>query len=98
MFARIRQLSCQNFTGQDIADRLISDILPIYEAAPGFIAYSIVATFTNGVLTLRIFEDADTLEAANEASADAAQQMGADLDIDADNDNLEGDVLLDYRL
>ncbi len=97
MYARIRQLSSATRSAQDITDRLVSDILPIYEAADGFISYTIVGTYTNGVLALRVFDDVTTLEAANEAAASAAQQMGLDLDIAADDDNLEGDVLVDDR-
>ncbi len=97
MYARIRQLTSGTASAQDITDRLVTDLLPIYEAAEGFIAYTIVGTYTNGVLTVRVFDDLATLDAANDAAADVTQQLGVDLGIDADSDNLEGDVLVDQR-
>lgn len=97
MYARIRRLTSGTASAQDITDRLVSDVLPIYEASVGYVSYSVIGVYTNGVITFRVFDDLETLETATAAAGGVQQQIGIDLGIDADDENLEGDVLVDDR-
>lgn len=97
MYAQVRQLTSGIASSQEIMDRLVSDLLPIYESSPGFVSYSVVDVYTNGVVTIRVFDDAQALEDAVEAARSAQEQLGADLQIDASLDELGGEVPIDVR-
>lgn len=97
MYARIRRLTSGIASGVEIAERLQTDLLPVYEAAEGFVSYTVIGTFANGVHTLRVFQDQASMEAVQEASQAASEQMTADLEIDADDEDIAGEVLFEQR-
>jgi hypothetical protein len=65
--------------GQGTADALIgeidSSVLPILAVAEGFVAYYVLKVGDDRVLTVRVFSDETTMEAANQASSAVIAQL-----------------------
>ena len=93
MYARVIQLTTNTGSGQDVVDRIQSDLLPIYRGADGFIAYYIVGAGADTFVTIRVFNDEQTLEAANQTASAESDQILADFDI-TPSDSGQGDVVL----
>jgi hypothetical protein len=64
---------------QGTADALIGEIdgslLPILAVAEGFVAYYVLKVADDHVLTVRVFSDETTMEAANQASSTVVAQL-----------------------
>lgn len=96
MYSRVIQLVVGTGSGQDLVNRIQSDLLPIYTPAPGFLAYYVVAdggAANDTFVTVRVFQDLATLEDANTAAADASEQLRVDFDLSFTIQG-EGDVVL----
>ena len=91
MYVRITKLDIVNGTSDAVIDRMRSDLLGPTSAAPGFVAYYNVATDDSTVYSIRVFEDAATLDAETQATAAAADAIVNDYMIDLEK-ILEGDV------
>jgi len=93
MYVRAVQLVIGAGSGQDLKDRIESDLLPVYRGAAGFRAYYVVRAAADTFVTIRAFENEQALEAANDAASDASEQISVDFDISF-ADAGEGDVVL----
>jgi hypothetical protein len=66
---------------RDLARRAEAGMLPIFEATPGFRAYSL-ADSDGEVLSLSVWETADAAEAAHELAADwIGENMAGELEL-----------------
>lgn len=97
MYARAIQLVIGVGTGQEVADRIESDLLPVYRAAQGFFAYYVIEAAANTFVTVRVFDDEATLEAATQAASDASEQIRVDFDVSFSEAG-EGDIMLFAQL
>jgi hypothetical protein len=66
---------------RELASRAEDGILPIFEAQPGFRAYSVIAS-EGEIVSFSAWDTAEQAEAANAAAAGwVAENMAADLDL-----------------
>jgi hypothetical protein len=52
----------------ELRQRIESDLMPELSVQPGFVSYQVVETQDNRLATVRVFNDFDSLEAANKAT------------------------------
>ena len=96
MYSRVIQLVVGTGSGQEVVNRIDSDLLPIYADASGFLAYYVIAAGGDAddtFVTIRVFEDEVALEDADVAAADATEQIGVDFDLSFTHQG-EGEVAL----
>jgi hypothetical protein len=64
---------------RDLSERLSSDLIPELSRQPGFVAYYIVQSDDARLATLRVFDTAETLDRASQATRSIHEAIVADL-------------------
>ena len=93
MYVRVIQFVIGAGTLQEVVDRIQGDLLPIYRESQGFLAYYVAAAADDTLVTIRVFDDKESLEDANAAASDESEQIRKDFSLTF-SENGEGDVLL----
>src|SRR5690349_17467731 len=91
MFVRIADVTLGQGDADSFFARLQTDVIPIYRAADGFIAYYGVAQVSNAATVVRVFEDEASLDAAVQSADPATSQIEADFLITS-SPHVEGDA------
>jgi hypothetical protein len=81
MHLRISDLTIGQGTADGALGRIQSDLIPIYKAADGFVAYYAFKQAADSATTVRVFEDQATLDAATQAASAATDQIVNDFQI-----------------
>lgn len=76
MYVRVIRVDLGFGTAEDLVTTIEAEVQPIYTNADGFIAYLLVPLDELTVLSVRAFEDRETLEAANGAAVAAMTELG----------------------
>jgi hypothetical protein len=63
------------FLASELRQRIESDLMPSLSAQPGFVSYYVVETEDNRLGTVRLFDDFDSLEAANQATHEIQETL-----------------------
>jgi hypothetical protein len=69
MFLALAELEFTvGFLASELRQRIETDLMPELSNQPGFLSYFVVETDDNRLATVRVFDDFDSLEAANAAT------------------------------
>ena len=90
MYQRTEQLTAGNGDSAGLIARIQSDLVPLVEAAAGFISYTIVKIDDSNVLSTRLFTDQSGMDSATASTHDTTTAIANDfqltLDVLADAD------------
>ena len=78
MYQRTVKVSVTSGLIPDLMLRLDSEVASIAGVAPGFIGYFAVATDDTTLVTTRIFQDQESLEAETQAASEISEAIAAD--------------------
>lgn len=81
MYLRISDLAIGQGDADGLLGRIESDLVPVYRAADGFIAYYAIKQDTTNATTIRVFEDEASLDAAVQTATAATDQIATDFQI-----------------
>ena len=81
MYLRIIRVVVGSGDTSDAVLRIANDLIPIYRQARGFIAYYVIGAADDTLLTIRHFDDLQTLEEANATAGDASEQIRVDFNL-----------------
>ncbi len=81
MFVNVSDLTIGQGDADTFLSRILNEVVPIYSAAQGFIAYYAIKKGNDNATTIRVFEDQRSYDAAVQDAADATQQIATDLQV-----------------
>ncbi len=83
MFVHVSDLQVgqEDEDADTLLSRILSDLVPIYKAAKGFVAYYAIKKDNDTATTIRIFEDQASFLAAVQDAAGATNQIVTDLQV-----------------
>ena len=84
MYQRTEQLTVGNGDSAGLIARIQSDLVPLVEAASGFISYTIVKVDDTHVVSTRLFRDQDAMDAETGSTHDTTSAIAGDFQITVD--------------
>ena len=75
MNIRVIELQVSQGTASALINDIDTSLLPILASSEGFIAYYVLEVAADTVLTVRVFSDETTMEAASQASSTVIEQL-----------------------
>jgi hypothetical protein len=91
MFVNVSDLTMQG-DADTFLNRILNEVVPIYRASQGFIAYYAIKKGDHSATTIRVFEDQASFDAAIQNADNATAQIGTDLGVDPPTQHTNADA------